>query len=85
MTSNTTTEYHGYMKGTDTPCSLQVFRNPRRMQNRGTRWILFRESNGSSDGFRTLQGALAYGLSLNRNMEWRKIRVPKEASPETTN
>jgi len=64
--------WHGYV-GAER--HLEVFRNPRRFQHRGSRFILFRTSNHSSDGFASWEDAKAYGSRLNPKIEWRLERA----------
>ena len=49
---------------------MQVFRNPRKHATTRNRWILFRVSNGSSDGFATREDAMDYAERLNPGIVW---------------
>lgn len=54
-----------------TSLELEVVRNYKKFQNRGTRFLLVRVASGSGDGFRFVEDALAHGSRINPKIEWK--------------
>jgi hypothetical protein len=68
--------YRGYVTlNGRTTLELEVYRNTRHVRDHN-RWLFYRTSNGSREGFKYADDAMAHGTRLNPKIEWRKEFEP---------